>query len=114
MDHYAVHLTPQAEEQLLEIGRYISLTLQAPGTAQALLSVLEREISSLSLFPNRIALTEEEPWHSCGVRKMPVKQYLVYFWVNEAEKSVLVSAIVHGRQDQKRQLSTIREAPWSD
>lgn len=114
MEHYTVRLTSQAEEQLIEIGRYISLTLQAPDTAHSLLSILECEISSLSLFPNRVALTEEEPWHSYGVRKLPVKHYLVYFWVDEEAKSVLISAIVHGRQDQKRQLLNIRETPWSN
>ena len=55
-------------------------------TAIRMLDTLEKEILSLSTLPNRVALTEEEPWHSAGIRKLPVKNYLVYFWVNEERK----------------------------
>ena len=70
-----------------------------------LLDLLEEEISSLSQFPNRFALAEEEPLHNLGIHKMPVKNYLVYFWIKEAAKTVHVTAIVYGRRDQVSVLS---------
>ncbi len=36
---------------------------------------------------------------------MPVKNYLVYFWIDEETRSVQVTAVVYGRRDQRRQLS---------
>lgn len=78
-DEYIVEITVQAQGQLQEIAHYVAFSLPAPTTAVRLLDVLEEAIASLSQLPNRVALTEEEPWHSCGVHKMPVKNFLVYF-----------------------------------
>ena len=86
-EKYTVKITAQAQEQLREIISYISYTLQAPGTAMKMLDNLEKEISSLDQFPNRVPLTEEEPWHSQGVHKLPVKNYLVYSgWMRKRKR----------------------------
>lgn len=61
---YLVKITTQAEEQMQEITRYIASELKAPESALHLLDVMDSAIASLSQFPQRIALTEEEPWHS--------------------------------------------------
>ena len=102
---YEVRISKQAERQLKEIFQYISYTLQAPGTAEKMLDLLEREILSLSSFPNRIPLTQDEPWHSQGIHKMVVKNYLVYFWVDENDQTVHIIAVVYGRRDQKQLLA---------
>ena len=73
-----------------------------------MLDTLEKEILSLSTLPNRVALTEEEPWHSAGIRKLPVKNYLVYFWVNEDQKQVQITAVVYGRRDQRNALQNMK------
>lgn len=101
MDHYEVKLTEQAQRQLQKIIRYIAEDLQESHTAIRMLDRLEKEIMSLSTLPNRVALTEEEPWHSAGIHKLPVKNYLVYFWVDEPRKKVQITAIVYGRRDQR-------------
>ena len=102
---YEVRISKQAERQLKEIIQYISYTLQATGTAEKMLDLLEREILSLSSFPNRIPLTKDEPWHSQGIHKMVVKNYLVYFWVDENTQTVHIIAVVYGRRDQKQLLA---------
>lgn len=111
MELYTVKLTTLAQKQLEEITQYVAFTLQAPETALRLLDLLEQEIASLSSFPSRIALTEEEPWHSLGIHKMTVKNYLVYFWINEARRTVQITAVIHGRRDQMQQLS---EMKWDE
>jgi toxin ParE1/3/4 len=70
-----------------------------------LLYEIESSISSLSQFPQRVALTEEEPWRSTGIHKMPVKNFLAYFWIDEENSKVQVTAIIYGRRDQIKQLS---------
>ena len=102
---YIVKITTQAEEQLHEITKYISFELRAPKAALHLLDIIEHSISSLSKLPQRIALTEEEPWHTYGVHKMPVNNFLVYFWVDEENSKVQVTAIVYNRRDQLKHLS---------
>ena len=106
-ENYTVKLTRQAEEQLREIVDYIRFTLQAPNTASKMLDALAEEIYSLDQFPYRAPLTEEEPWHSQGVHRISVKNFLVYFWIDEAQKKVQVSGIIYGRRDQRHQLSNL-------
>ena len=103
-EKYTVKITQPAEEQLREIADYIRFTLQVPGTAVKMLDTLAKEIASLELFPNRVPLTEEEPWHTQELHKFPVKNFLVYFWVDEKAKKVQVTGIIYGRRNQRHQL----------
>ena len=52
-EEYAVSIGEQAEAQLTELFRYIKDTLQAPKAAGDMLDLLDKEIQSLSYFPNR-------------------------------------------------------------
>lgn len=107
MTEYMVKITHQAQEQMQEIASYISLELKAPDAALHLLDSLESAILSLAKMPQRIPLTEEEPWRSNGIHKMPVKNFLVYFWIDEENCRVQVTAVVYVRRDQARQLSNM-------
>lgn len=108
MEQYEVKITEPAQRQLQEIIRYIAGDLQEKRTALWMLDTLEKEILSLSTLPNRVALTEEEPWHSAGIRKLSIKNYLVYFWVNEDQKQVQITAVVYGRRDQRNVLQNMK------
>lgn len=102
---YFVKITTQADEQLQAIVKYIASDLKAPKAALRLLDEIENATSSLSEFPHRVALTEEEPWRSLGIHKMPVKNFLVYFWIDEENSKVQVTAVIYGKRDQINQLS---------
>lgn len=105
---YQVKLTDYAVEQMQNIVRYISKVLQSPDTAQRWMEKIKLEISSLRTMPNRYPLTFEEPWHSEGVHKMPVENFLVYYWINEPQKTVWVTVVVYGRRDQ---IQALRDMP---
>ena len=102
---FAVSIGEQAEAQLTELFHYIRDSLQAPRAAGDMLDLLDKEIQSLSRYPNRYALIEEEPWHSAGVHRITVKNYLVYYLVDDAARFVNVTAIIYGGRDQKKQLA---------
>ncbi|MBQ6872703.1 MAG: hypothetical protein IJO24_00170, partial [Clostridia bacterium] len=55
-------------------------------TAEKLLDELQKSIFSLEAMPKRVALMDEEPWKSHGIHKMPVKNFIVYFWINDELK----------------------------
>jgi hypothetical protein len=43
--------------------------------------------------PGRFPLTEEEaPWRSKGIRRAVVENFLVYFWIDEPQDIVWVTA----------------------
>ncbi len=104
MKTYKVRITRQARNHLREIKAYITEMLRAPGTANNTISVLKKEIKSLSEMPERIKLTDEEPWRSEGVRRMRVKNYFVYFWIDEENGKVQVTSVVYVARDQAKQL----------
>lgn len=103
---YKVKLTKLAVSQLAEATRYIAEILLAPETAEKWLNVLQRQIATLRSMPNRFPLTAEERWKHNGIRKMPVKGFIVYYLVSEEIKTVTVTAVIYGRRDQ---LATLKE-----
>lgn len=102
--NYTVKITRRARQQLQEIVQQIDSVALSPNAGLRLVDKLEKEIMSLSVFPARAPLTEEEPWHSQGVRKLLVKKYFIYFWINEDARKVQVTAIIHSRRDQLQHL----------
>lgn len=104
MVKYHVKLTDYATGQLLEAVRYISRVLQAPDVALRWADRLEAEMAALSSMPARYPLTPEEPWHSEGIHRMPVDNFLVYYWINEEQKTVWITAVIYGRRNQIGQL----------
>ena len=97
---YSIRVTPNAVEQIGMIVEYISDTLQVPETALRWSDFLKKEISKLAEMPGRYRLVEDAPWHSLGIHVFPVKNFVVYFWINEAESTVCVTAVVYQRRDQ--------------
>lgn len=102
---YNVKITSQAEEQIQEIIHYITYELKSSDAALHLLDALEDSFTSLSHFPQRVALIAEEPWHANGIHRLPVKNFLVYFWIDEGNMRVQITAIIYEKRDQLRQLS---------
>ena len=94
---YEVKVTRQAMAQMKEIVHYISAELLAPEAANKLLA-------ALSFMPKKYALIEEEPWKHEGVRKIIVKNFLIYYWVDEENFKVQVIAVIYNRRDQLRVL----------
>lgn len=102
---YTVKTTSQAEEQIQEIIHYIAHELKAPDAALHMLDVLETSFISLTHFPQRVALVEEEPWRNNGIHRLPVKNFLVYFWIDEDNMNVQVTAVIYDKRDQLYHLS---------
>lgn len=102
---YTVKITSQAEEQIQEIIHYITYDLKAPDATLHLLDTLEDSIASLSHYPQRVALISEEPWRTNGIHRLPVKNFLIYFWIDENNMRVQITAVIYGKRDQLRQLS---------
>lgn len=101
---YKVKITRHAEQSMREIGVYIAVELMEPETAIKMLGVFHTEIMKLSTLPQRVHLTPEEPWHSLGVRRLRIKNYYAYFWVDEVKSKVQIMDFVYVGRDQQKQL----------
>ena len=107
MNEYEVRVTRLALGQMKEIVHYISNDLMAPDAADNLLDKMKAEITKLSSFPKKYALIDEEPWRTEGVRKIVVKNFLIYYWVDDENNRVQVTAVIYSMRDQIRKLSNM-------
>lgn len=104
---YEVKVTRQAQEQLAEIIDYVTDELCAPEAADNLLVKMEKRIMSLSEFPERYQLIDEEPWRTEGIRKIVVNNFLIYYWIDVSNKKVQVTAIIYAKRNQVEQLKNM-------
>ena len=107
MDEYKIKVTRQAKEHLELIREYIATELQAPIVAKRMLELLKSEMMSLQTMPYRVKLIGEQPWCELGFRRIRVKNYYVYFCVDESRKEVQILAVIYVRRDQTRQLEEL-------
>ena len=61
-----------------DIYEYIALELLVSETASEQTQRIMHRIRSLEEMPMRHQLYEEEPWHSQGIRCLPVDNYLIF------------------------------------
>lgn len=104
MKTYTVRITRQAREHLRGIKKHIAEELLAPEAAKNTIAAIKQEIKSLDKMPERIKLTEEEPWRSEGIHRMRVKNYYVYFWIDEENSKVQLTSVIYVARDQAGQL----------
>ena len=105
---YAVRLTEHAILQIQETVSYISKVLLVPETATAWAECLENQIAKLDTMPARFPLTDIEPWSTNGIRRMNVKNFVVYFHIDENCKEVWVTSVVYSKRNQ---LTALKEMP---
>ncbi len=109
MKRFSVRITPYAYEQILEIHDYIAIDLINPQAAADFLSRIQTATEKLSQLPTRIKTVDEEPWGQEGVRKIIVKNFYIYFWIDEDNSVVHIIAVSFGKRDQKEMLKNMGE-----
>lgn len=107
MDKYKIKLTKQATERLQIIRDYISIELKASDAAKNMLKILKKKIFSLETMPQRIKCVNEKPWHDLGFRKVKVKNYYIYFWIDENKRTIQINAIIYIKRDKNNLLEQL-------
>lgn len=104
-DAYKLIILPEAQKDIRDIIIYIAKELVAPQAALNLQENIEKEINSLKFKPKRIKTVDEQPWKDVGIRKKKVKNYYIYFIVDDEEMAVKVNAVIYIGRDQKKQMT---------
>lgn len=105
MASYEIKVTKQAYGQMREIVLYIANELSAPEAAENLLNKMQEAVNTLSEMPKRHSLVDEEPWRSESIRKIVVKNFFIYFWVDDKNMRVQVTAVIYAKRNQLVQLA---------
>lgn len=104
-EKYKLIILPEAQKDIRDIVLYIAGELCAPQAALNLQYAFENEINSLAYMPKRIKTVDEQPWKDAGIRKTRVKNYYIYFLVDDDEMAVKVNAVIYVGRDQPKQMT---------
>ncbi|KLU63488.1 plasmid stabilization system protein [Peptococcaceae bacterium CEB3] len=88
-----------AENDLRDIVRYIASQLSAPVSALHMMELLEEAMTGLSDMPQRCPLVADERLSQTGYGKLIVRNYVVFFSIDEKNKVVDIERILYGRRD---------------
>lgn len=98
---FNVELTEQADKDLRSIYLYISVDLNSPENAIKKIKRLWDVILSLDELPQRYRRYEDEPWHSRGIRVLPVDNPFV------KEKIVHIATVMYSGRNIDEHLGKI-------
>jgi plasmid stabilization system protein ParE len=88
--NYNIHITATAERDLLRAADHIEFVLKNPKAADDLLDEAEKQINSLSDFPEKCRLVDDPVLASWGIRFAIVNGYLAFYVISEEENAVIV------------------------
>ena len=101
---FNVVYSSEARQDLRDIYEYIAYELLEPDTAAGQTNRIMKAARSLEQMPMRYTRYEEEPWHSQGLRFLPVDNYLIFYLPDETNNIVNIIRIMYGGRDVKKQL----------
>lgn len=96
---YRIDISEPAENDLRDVVRYISAQLLAPVTAIEMLEAMEQAMSSLEEMPHRVSAVADARLASLGYRKLTVKNYIIFFSIDEKAKVIDVERVLYGRRN---------------
>lgn len=96
---YRIDLSEPAEKDLIDIVKYIASQLSVPMSAYHMMEMFEEAIASLSDSPQRCPLIADERLSQLGYRKLIIKNYIVFFSVDEKNMVVDIERILYSRRD---------------
>ena len=106
MSSFDILVTQDAENDLKNIRDYIASNISKK-TSVRIINLIKSSIERLSLFPQFAPAVKYEPWNSLGVRRIVVKNFLVYYRVVLEENTVYILKVTYGKRNQQTVLEQI-------
>lgn len=106
MSSFNILVTQDAENDLKNIRDYIASNISKK-TSVRIIHLIKSSIKRLSLFPQFAPAVKYEPWNSLGVRRIVVKNFLVYYRAVLEENTVYILKVTYGKRNQQTVLEQI-------
>lgn len=110
MSSFDILVTQDAENDLKNIRDYIASNISKKTSAR-IINIIKFNIERLSLFPQFAPVVKYEPWNSLGVRRIVVKNFLIYYRVDLEKNTVYILKVTYGKCNQQTVLEQIRIKP---
>ena len=99
MGEYRINISDLAKQDIRETATYIRYDLQEPTIAEKATEAILDAIFTLEDMPARIGLANDERLAKKQVRGLHIKNYTVFFRINETLKAVEIIRVVYSRRD---------------
>lgn len=99
---YKLVYLPAAHRDMVEIARYISRELNNPQAALRLANELTEAGERVLQFPYANPVYMPIRPLEREYRKLFVRNYCMFYWVEEAEKHVVIARVLYARRDHGR------------
>lgn len=96
---YQIHITSVAERDIINAADHIELILKNPKAADDLLNEAEKQINSLSEFPEKFKLVDDPVLSSWGIRFVTVKNYMAFYTIDETNKLVIIVRFLYQKSN---------------
>ncbi len=96
---YKLEYLPQARQDMVDIVRYISCVLGNPAAASKLATELIHSADGLTDFPYAYPVYVPIKPLQYEYRKLPVKNYFLFYRVEEETKTITMMRVIYARRD---------------
>jgi plasmid stabilization system protein ParE len=96
---YKLAYLPSAKQDMAEIAGYISHELSNPAAAEKLAAEMIEAAGRLTKFPYANGVHFSLKPLRQEYRKLAVRSYMMFYWIDEAEKLVTVARVIYASRD---------------
>lgn len=105
---FSIRMTEQAASDLDETLRYISKTLCNPTAAKDFFETLDTMLHRIASFPESGEKAANPAVILSGVRKMPVKNYTVYYYPDINNRILIILRIIYSHRNMDEIIRDLR------
>ena len=99
---YHLEFLPIAKQDMTEIAGYISHELCNPAAAEKLADEMIEAVERLIDFPYINAIHQAIKPLTKEYRKLIVKNYIVFYWIDEKEKRITIARVIYARRNYEK------------
>jgi len=96
---YELEYLPIALQDMKEIAQYIGCELSNPSAAEKLAHEMIEAAEGLTAFPYAKPVHHTSKPLKHEFRRLTVKNYAMFYWINELEKKITVARVLYVRRD---------------
>lgn len=100
---FKIQYSADAKEDIRTIHEYIAKELLVPDTAKEQIKRIMEAAKNLDELPMRHSLYKDEPWHSQGLRFLPIDNYIIFYLPDEEKNIVSIVRIMYSGRDVSKQ-----------
>jgi addiction module RelE/StbE family toxin len=101
---YRLEYLPLAKQDMVEIAKYISHVICNPTAAQNLALEMTGAAEKLVDFPYINPVHRSMRPLDKEYRKLIVKNYIMFYWVDEVQKKIVIARVIYSRRDYEKLL----------